>query len=46
MRLWLTTVVLLMTSLALGQSSDILGAHDLSMSGGSRVKGRMSAARL
>jgi predicted CXXCH cytochrome family protein len=46
MRQWLTLFVLLTASLAAGQSSDILGAHDLSMSGGSRVKGRMSAACL
>ena len=39
-------VVLTATSLALGQSGDVLGAHDLSMSGGSRIKGRMSAACL
>ena len=31
---------------ALAQTSDVLGAHDLSLSGGSRIKGQMSAACL
>src|ERR1051325_1581859 len=46
MKFWLSWLALFMASLAFGQSSDILGAHDLSMSGSSRVKGRMSAACL
>jgi predicted CXXCH cytochrome family protein len=33
-------------SVAFGQSGDVLGAHDLSMSGTSRIKGQMSAACL
>ncbi|MBI3478532.1 MAG: hypothetical protein HY010_22620 [Acidobacteria bacterium] len=33
-------------SLAWAQSSDVLGSHDLSMSGTSRIKGQMSAACL
>ena len=33
-------------SVALAQSGDVLGAHDLSMSGGSHIKGQMSAACL
>lgn len=38
--LWVTV------SVALAQSGDVLGAHDLSMSGTSRIKGQMSAACL
>ena len=38
--LWAAAVV------AWAQSGDVLGAHDLSMSGGSRIKGQMSAACL
>jgi predicted CXXCH cytochrome family protein len=33
-------------SVAMAQSGDVLGAHDLSMSGGSHIKGQMSAACL
>ena len=33
-------------AVALAQSSDVLGVHDLSMSGTSRIKGQMSAACL
>ncbi len=33
-------------SFAFAQTSDVLGAHDLSMSGGSHIKGQMSAACL
>ena len=33
-------------SLAFAQTSDVLGAHDLSQSGGSHIKGQMSAACL
>jgi predicted CXXCH cytochrome family protein len=33
-------------SVALAQSGDVLGSHDLSMSGTSRIKGQMSAACL
>ena len=46
MRLRLASIVLALTIAAVGQSSDVLGVHDLSMSGGSRIKGQMSAACL
>ncbi|HUM07166.1 MAG TPA: cytochrome c3 family protein [Terriglobales bacterium] len=36
----------MVVSVAAAQSGDVLGAHDLSMSGGSRIKGQMSAACL
>ena len=37
-------VLALASSTALGQSSDVLGQHDLSMGGNSHIKGQMSAA--
>ncbi|MGZ4815042.1 MAG: cytochrome c3 family protein [Terriglobales bacterium] len=46
MKLRLLAFVVLAISLASAQSGDVLGAHDLSMSGGSHIKGSMSAACL
>ena len=46
MKLWALALVLAAASVAMAQSSDVLGSHDLSISGTSRVKGRMSAACL
>lgn len=42
----LLAFVLAAACVACGQSGDVLGAHDLSLSGGSHVKGTMSAACL
>jgi predicted CXXCH cytochrome family protein len=42
----LGAVLLAVVTVARAQSGDVLGAHDLSMSGGSRIKGQMSAACL
>ncbi|MBS1852258.1 MAG: hypothetical protein JST79_15220 [Acidobacteria bacterium] len=42
----LIAIVLTLVAAAAAQSSDVLGVHDLSLSGGSRIKGQMSAACL
>jgi predicted CXXCH cytochrome family protein len=46
MKLRLVAFLLAVVPVALAQSGDVLGAHDLSMSGTSRIKGQMSAACL
>ncbi len=46
MRSWALAWFLAVATMAAGQSSDVLGAHDLSMAGTSRIKGQMSAACL
>jgi predicted CXXCH cytochrome family protein len=46
MKLRLLALLGAFTAMAGAQSSDVLGAHDLSMSGHSRIKGQMSAACL
>ena len=46
MRARVLAFLLTAASLALAQSGDVLGAHDLSMSGASHIQGQMSAACL
>lgn len=46
MKLKLLAFVVIAVSLACAQSGDVLGSHDLSLSGGSHIKGSMSAACL
>lgn len=46
MKLRLLAILWAVTAAAWAQSGDILGAHDLSMSGRSNIKGQMSAACL
>lgn len=46
MKLWALAFVVAVSSFAMAQSGDVLGSHDLSMSGSSHIKGQMSAACL
>jgi len=46
MKAWLSAFLLAAASVAMAQSGDVLGAHDLSLSGGSHITGQMSAACL
>lgn len=46
MKATVAVLLLVFTSVALAQTGDILGAHDLSMSGKSHITGQMSAACL
>ncbi len=46
MKIRLAAFLLCLVSVAWGQSSDVLGVHDLSMGGTSKIKGQMSSACL